>query len=222
MTEATALLIDGRVSQPPAFDLLTEAQRALGVWQSRLRLLDWDIWTEIGEVSDPHYAAQSSREWRMLRGRITFPADFIKNVRDKGECLPDETDAQLVENTVIHELLHFLEGPLSSRVDAEINWYVGDSSDAGGVIGSELRNSWRDYREWTINQVVRALLLAYAGFYSCERAAVSVRHQTGWHQDRNESLADMQRQTEKGQLNRCPNSPPGWRPYESRRRVWMM
>lgn len=39
---------------------------------------------------------------------------------------------------------------------------VGDR-DSGTIVGADLRGGWRDYREWWINHVVRALLEAYAG-----------------------------------------------------------
>jgi hypothetical protein len=143
-------------------DVLSEARKALACWQPRLRLTDWDIWVEIGPVAHPDWAAFSDKEWRMRRAHITLPPDYLQRIHDGAECLPGETDAQSVEHTVLHELLHILEEPLAARVATEIDWWVGDSSKQAGVVGAELRNSWRDYREWWINHVARVLLDGYS------------------------------------------------------------
>lgn len=150
------------VSEPPTpnghvvqFDLLGKAERFLKKWQPRLRLADWDIWVEIGKVDDDH-AAESSIEWRTRRAHLTFPADHIQRSRDRGETPPGMNDAEIVEHTVIHELLHIGEQPLAARVADEIDWMAGKQ----GAIGAELRGGWREYREWWINAMVRTLLEA--------------------------------------------------------------
>ena len=137
-------------------DLLKQARRFVAKWQPRLRLMDWDIWVEGGDV-DANHAAESSTEWRMRRAHLTFPSNCIQRSRDGGEHAPDTTDAEIIEQTVLHELLHVAEQPLADRVDDEICWLVG-TRDSGALIGAELRNGWRDYREWFINHVTRALM----------------------------------------------------------------
>jgi hypothetical protein len=65
----------------------------------------------------------------------------------------------LIEGTLVHELLHVSEESVVAMVQREIDWYVGKGNDSG-IIGAELRNQWRDYREWWINHMVRTLLEA--------------------------------------------------------------
>jgi hypothetical protein len=141
----------------PGFDVLAAAEQSLGKWQPRLRLADWDIWVEIGTVDDDNWAAQTDKEWRARRAHITFPENYIERVRERAEVLPGETDEQLVEHDVLHELVHILEEPEASHVDNDVVWFFGDS-EHGGVFSADFRNAWRDYREWLINQVVRVLL----------------------------------------------------------------
>lgn len=164
MTSATSPSRDGVVldGTDDVALVLAEARRALALWQTRLRLGDWDLWVEIEDigVAMPH-AAQCHTEWRVRRARITLPPDYLARIHGRTECLPDQDDAHLVEFAILHELLHVLEEPLVSRVDDEIRWYVGDRA-SGGIIGAELRNSWSDSREWWINHVARALIDAYA------------------------------------------------------------
>lgn len=144
--------------QPAGLNVLATAQQYLAKWQPRLRLMDWDIWVEMGEVADENWAAQSNKEWRSRRAHITFPANFIQKSRDGGENAPGTTDAEIIEQATIHELLHILEEPEASHHNDEVCWLAGERN--GAIIGAELRNSWRDYREWWINHVTRTLLEA--------------------------------------------------------------
>ncbi len=155
-TDASSVGITSTSATEP---LLAEAQRYLAKWQFRLRLIDWDIWIEIGDVAEQNWAAQSDKEWRTRRAHITFPANFIEKSRAGGEHIPGTSDAQIIEEAAIHELLHILEEPEGSHVNDEICWLAGDRTN-GGIVGAELRNGWRDYREWWINHMVRTLIEA--------------------------------------------------------------
>jgi hypothetical protein len=150
-------MMDLEVRSMVSEDVLSMARKALAKWQPRLRLQDWDIWVDIGNVSDSHWAAQSDKEWRVKRAHITFPSDYLEKMRES-EVLPGTTDMAMVEETVIHELLHILEEPEASHVNDDVLWICGDREN--GVFFANLHNAWRDYREWWINHMVRTLLEA--------------------------------------------------------------
>jgi hypothetical protein len=145
--------------QPDTADLLATACQCLAKWQPRLRLMDWDIWIVVDKMDYPDHVAESSKEWRCKRARIIFRPDFLEFTRVNGENSQDETDERLIEGTLVHELLHVSEESVVAMVQREIDWYVGKGNDSG-IIGAELRNQWRDYREWWINHMVRTLLEA--------------------------------------------------------------
>jgi hypothetical protein len=132
------------------------ARRLLPEWQKKLRLEDWDIGIEQGDMSVPEHAAETTSEWRRKHATITYRPDFIEYVCANRDGV--ESDRWEVEATLVHELLHVMEAPLVGMVQAEIDWYVGKRNEDGGIIGAELRNQWRDYREYWINQVVRVLV----------------------------------------------------------------
>jgi len=161
--EALKVLQDGRIApsqvshaQPVSGrqQLVQWAQKYVHKWQPILRLMDWDIEVEVGDVDDNHLA-ESTKEWRNRRGWITLPDNFLEKAHDRRIQLSGETDEMLVEHSVLHELLHILEEPECEHHQNEIDWAAGKD---GNVLGAELRNSWRDYREWWINHVVRAML----------------------------------------------------------------
>lgn len=164
-TKRTAPSESTDVEQKPAPSTPTEddysedelrvlGQRFVDKWQPRLRLQHFDLKVRIGETSNPNYGAESAIAWRFVRATITLPRNCVSRSRAAEDYLADVPRERILEETIVHELLHVFETPEVDHVRDEINWTVGEDS----ITGAPLRNGFRDYREFVINGLVRILL----------------------------------------------------------------
>jgi hypothetical protein len=122
-------------------------------WQPRLQLQSWRMRVEVAEVSDEH-SAEAHYQWRFRRAVITLPPDIIERTRQRERFSLAQSDHEIVEEAVLHELLHLAEAPEVDHLAETLESLVG----AEGVLGDGARNSLRDYREWMVNQITHLLL----------------------------------------------------------------
>lgn len=143
----------------PAPDLLALARAALATWVPRLHLGHWQIELRLEEPGKGIEGMSVSTEWRGLKARICIAPDYLAVV--ERHLFTGDAPAAIVEEGVVHELLHLIEEPLRSQLDTEIVWAFGDKrDDTPGMVGFSGRTLWTDYREMWVNQVCRILISA--------------------------------------------------------------
>lgn len=143
-------------------DLLAAARGFVAKWRPRLHLTDWRIFVEIGEVPE-NEGAHLSTDWRERASVLILPPDHAKRQRDACRWHKHQTDAQMLEETVVHELLHACEFPAGGAFEQEFEAWMGD-----GTATSTCRDLWRNYRECWINHVTRVLIEADRGAWTKE------------------------------------------------------
>ena len=122
-------------------------------WQPRLHLQDWRYAVCIGEVGD-QYCMQVGVDWRNKEFVVTIPPDYIDRERHGRPFVTDMDDDTLVEESILHELLHVCEYPLLGYVEEELEWLVGTNSS----VGDRIRPILHDYRETLVSHFARIII----------------------------------------------------------------
>lgn len=132
-------------------DVQARAEAYLAKWQPRLGLGGWRIALRFGET-DSGTSANSEASWTWEDAIITIAPDFEKQ-RDVSIDAGLSAD-RVLEELVIHELLHFVDQPMAMQVEQIIDRFIGKDSPASTMA----RDVFSDYQELWINRVIRALL----------------------------------------------------------------
>lgn len=138
--------------------ILVAAQAAVAKWQSRLHLEPWLITVQVksldGESSGSIYVNK-----RKQTATVNIDAGQPAFYRREHLAWREETDEQLVERTVVHELVHLMHEPWQQLCSAQINWAFGEGKGRG-QIGVDAVNAYEDFREAATNPVARVLIEA--------------------------------------------------------------
>lgn len=149
-------------------DLLARVEALVAKWQPRLHLEGHRIFAEIGELAK-HEGARLDTDWRAGASVLTIPLDYAERQRAGCKWRAHQTDDDLLEDTVVHELLHACEHPIAGQFEQEFESYMGD-----GVVTSACRDLWRDYREMWIDHLTRVLLEADRGAWDDQGTGTGV------------------------------------------------
>lgn len=139
----------------PADELKSLAEGFLRKWRQRCHVADWDLRIAI-ETVDENYGAESRYQWRERRGVIVLPPDVISRHRSREFFSACMSAQDIVEESVVHELQHVGEVPLSEIVMDELTRQFGDTGVAHGMLLAAVR----DWREWWICHTTRMLIEA--------------------------------------------------------------
>lgn len=142
-------------------DLAIQGRRFVQKWAPRLHLLDWQIKLAVGPVDD-HNSADVSVAWRDRVALITLGPDLVAKTRADVPYYRDVPIEDIIEQTVVHELLHILEYPIARQFEADLEQWIGTA----GVATRETWEHWHDSREWWINAVARVLADADRGAWT--------------------------------------------------------
>lgn len=143
-------------------ELMVCARAALAKWQPRLHLDSWVLGVEISdemiERDGQGTCGQFDGNWWHEVGKITVGPKATDDYRKSASAWPDETDEQIVERIVLHELLHCAERPLHDVAEREFSHYFG--KDGVALALEPARHAWWASREMRINRMARVLIEA--------------------------------------------------------------
>jgi hypothetical protein len=141
--------------------VLVHALTVLAKWKSRLHLDSWVLDLKIVDdlsTDDRETCGQFDGNWWHEVGTIRIASDAPKKYRESASAWPDESDEQIVERIVVHELLHVAERPMLDVADREFSCYFGKE---GGALALEpARHARWAAREMLINRLARVLIEA--------------------------------------------------------------
>lgn len=136
--------------------ILAAARGVVAKWQPRLHLGEWRI--AVGLYPDARDGDEAciTDNWREHRAYLQVRRDLVawKRARGYGAAYADESDEQLVEAAVLHELVHLTQLPLGTTFDHVFKEWVGSN----GALTSDLRTHWTDYVELVTERTTRLLL----------------------------------------------------------------
>lgn len=115
----------------------------------------------MGRVA-PGRLAVTQSDLRQKRAKVILPPDHMTRAREKNLAPDDCTDYELIEETVLHELIHLCQQPWVVHIGREIEWLVGTS----GTVGDPIRSALEEMCEAWVNDRARVLLDADRGKWS--------------------------------------------------------
>ena len=136
------------------------AESLVATWRPRLDLLDWRIAVSVTADVERPRGAETKCGWHTKQALIRVPPDYAERAHGEyGEALPGRSDEDILEESIVHELLHLVGYPLTDGFEKELEWLVGREGQ-GGIVGAPLQTAWSNYQEWWINHLARVLLRA--------------------------------------------------------------
>lgn len=136
-------------------DILKTANELLDKWVGRIHVADWQIKVGVEDFGEEECSADILiNPWRRM-ANIKVREDCPSWTRGKYPVWEDETDEQLIERSIVHELIHLSHSTEQSIVDE----YMKEILEEGKFTES-IRLAILDLKETTVNQVTRILIEA--------------------------------------------------------------